>query len=101
MLLDEQYAIDQELGPATLECLDPSWDEAQLEVDLTQGKTRVSLKPVGREGVKLPSDAVFEAVGRLAKLHRDNATDLKKAIYTFRRQADGTWRFETDFHYAP
>ena len=100
-LQDEQYWIDQELGQAALECLKPSWDVAELVVELGQGGTKVSLQPIGASGVGMPSDAVFEAVGKLAKLHRDYATDLQKAKYAFQRRPDGKWSFEADFEYAP
>ena len=98
---DDAYFIDQELGAATLECLDPSWEEAQLVIDLAGGGVRVSLAPVGREGVAMPSDEVYEAVGKLVKYHRDNATDLESAVYTFRRRPDGKWHFVGDFVYPP
>jgi len=98
---DDQYLIDRELGAATLECLDPTWDEAELVIDLSGGGTKVSLAPVGTDGVALPSDEVFVAVGKLIKHHKDEATDLQQATYTFRRRPDGKWSFAADFVYPP
>lgn len=98
---DQQYLIDRELGAATLECLDPTWDEAELVIDLAGGGPKVSLTPVGRDSVALPSDDVFVAVGKLIKLHKDEATDLQRAVYTFRRRPDGKWSFAADFVYPP
>lgn len=98
---DEQYLIDRELGSATLECLDPSWDEAELTIDLSSGGPKVSLAPVGREGLAMPSDDIYVAVGKLLKLHRDEATDLQRAVYTFKRRPDGKWGFAADFVYPP
>jgi len=72
---DEQYLIDRELGSATLACLDPTWDEAELVIDLAGGGPKVSLAPVGRDGLAMPSDDIYVAVGKLLKLHRDEATD--------------------------
>lgn len=98
---DEQYLIDRELGAATLECLEPAWDEAQLTIDLTGGTTRVALVPVGRDGVGMPSDEVYVAVGKLVKLHQDHATELQRATYTFRKRPDGKWSFVGDYVYPP
>lgn len=97
---DQQYLIDRELGAATLECLDPTWDEAELVIELAGGGPKVSLAPVGKDGVVMPSDDVFVAVGKLIKLHKDEATDLQRAVYTFRRRPNGTWSFAADFVYA-
>lgn len=98
---DEQYLIDRELGAATLACLDPSWDEAELVIDLTSGGPKISLTPVGRDGFAVPSDAVYVAVGKLINLHKDEATDLQRAVYTFQKRPDGKWRFAADFVYPP
>lgn len=96
---DEQYLIDRELGTATLACLDPTWDEAELVIDLSGG-TKVSLAPVGGNGFGMPSDEIFVGVGKLIKHHKDEATDLQRAVYTFRRRPDGKWSFAVDFVYG-
>ena len=98
---EDQYLIDRELSAAALECLDPTWHEAELVIDLSGGGTKVSLAPVDGNGFGMPSDEVFVAVGKLRQLHRDEATDLQKAVYTFRRRSDGKWSFAADFAYAP
>jgi hypothetical protein len=98
---DDQYLIDRELSAATLECLDPTWDEAELVIDLSGGGAKVSLAPVDGNGFAMPSDEVYVAVGKLRKLHKDEATDLQRAVYTFRRRPDGKWSFAADFAYLP
>ena len=98
---DEQYLIDRELGTTTLECLDPDWEEAQLTIDLAGGAARVALVPLGQDGVGVPSDEVYAAVGKLLKLHDDHATELVRATYTFRRLPSGKWNFVGDYVYPP
>lgn len=98
-MLDEQYLIDRELGAATLASLDPTWDEAVLVIDLSDGGTKVSLTRGGGYSVGMPSDEVYVAAGKLRKLHTDEGTDLQRAIYTFRQRPDGKWSFATDYVY--
>jgi hypothetical protein len=33
--------------------------------------------------------------------HKDEATDLQRAVYTFQRRPDGKWSFAADFVYPP
>jgi len=98
---DEQYLIDRELGAATLECLDPLWEQAQLTIELAGGAARVALAPLGCDGVGVPSDATYAAIDRLVTLHQEHATELLRATYTFRRRADGKWSFVADYVYLP
>lgn len=96
---DEQYFIDQELGKATLEALDPSWDGAELMIDMTLGKVGVLLRRLGTAEVSVPSNEMDLAIGHLVQHHKDTATGLQRVTYTFRRKPDGKWKFEADFVY--
>lgn len=97
---DDQYFIDRELGQATLACLDPTWDGADLVIDLRTG-VKVSLVRVGADGFGVPSDDVYVAVGKLVQLHKAHATGLQRATYAFRRRSDGKWSFTADYLYPP
>lgn len=96
---DEQYFIDQELGKARLECLDPAWDGAELIVDMTLGKVGVLLRRLGTGEVGVPSDELQLAIGHLVQHHKDTASGVQRITYTFRRKPDGKWKFEADFVY--
>jgi hypothetical protein len=96
---DEQYFIDQEIGKATLECLDPSWDDAELTVDMSLGKVGVLLRRLASNEVGVASDELQLAIGHLVQHHTDTGTGLQRITYTFRRKPDGKWKFEADFIY--
>ncbi len=98
---DEQYLIDTELAAATLECFDPAWTQGELIVDMAGASVQVSLSPIGAGGVGVPSDEVYTAVGKLVQLHRAHATELQRAIYTFRLKSNGKWSYVVDFVYPP
>jgi hypothetical protein len=99
---EEQYAIDQELGAATLECIDPDWDAAELIIDFSKGGgVAVRLARVGKPGLGVPSDEVNEAIGKLVQLHQDHDTEVQRITYNFRRQPSGNWKFVADFVYPP
>ncbi len=96
---DEQYLIDREIGKATLESLDPSWDDAELIVDLSLGKVGLLLRRLSSGEIAVPSDQLQLAVGHLAQHHADTASGLQRIRYVFRRKPDGKWKFEADFVY--
>jgi len=97
---DEQYFIDREIGKATLECLDESWDGAELIVDLSGGKVKVLLQRLQSTEIAAPSDELQLAIGHLQQHHADTGSGLQRITYTFRRKPDGKWKFEADFVYA-
>lgn len=98
---DEQYLIDREIGKATLECLDPAWDGAELVVDMgILGKVGVLLRRLGGIDIGVPSDDLQLAVGHLVQHHTDVGSGLRRITYTFTRKPDGKWKFEADFVYA-
>jgi hypothetical protein len=98
---DEHYLIDRELVEATVKCFDRTWSDAELVVDMAGASVNVSLRPVDRSGVGVPSDEVYEAVGKLVHLHRIHATGLQQAVYRFRLKQDGKWSYVIDFVYPP
>jgi hypothetical protein len=97
---DEQYFIDQEIGKATLASLDPSWDGAELIVDMSVGKVGLLLRRLGGSEIGVPSDELQLAAGHLLQHHTDTASGLQRITYTFRRKPDGKWKFEADFVYG-
>jgi hypothetical protein len=97
---DEQYFIDQEIGKATLESLDRSWDGAELIVDLNVGKAAVLLRRLASTEIGLPSDELQLAIGHLLQHHSDTRSGLKRITYTFHREPNGKWKFEADFVYT-
>jgi hypothetical protein len=96
---DEQYFIDQEIGKATLACLDPAWDGAGLIIDLSTGNVGVLLRRLESADIGVPSDELQLAIGHLVQHHQDTGSELQRVIYTFRRQPTGKWKFEADFTY--
>ncbi|MDF3071449.1 MAG: hypothetical protein K0R38_7050 [Polyangiaceae bacterium] len=96
---DEQYLIDQGIGKATLECLDPAWDAAELVVELGGDTAGLQLRRLGTHEVVAPSDELQLAVGHLLQHHTDTESELQRITYTFRRKPDGKWKFEADFVY--
>lgn len=98
---DDQYFIDQELGKATLACLDSEWEGAELIIDLKGDSVLVQLRRLGRPDVGVPSDEVHAAIGKLVQHHEDTASELERATYTFHRKPDGRWKFVADFVYPP
>jgi hypothetical protein len=98
---DEQYLIDREIGKATLECLDPTWEGAELVVDLgLLDKVGVLLRRLGGAEVGVPSDDLQLAIGHLVQHHTDTRSGLQRIVYTFSRKPDGKWKYEADFVYS-
>lgn len=99
MNLEEQMAIDQEIGQCVLAEVYDDETETELLVDIVGEQYRVAIRTDTRSAI-VPSADLLQAVGALVDLHVRAGTGLAGIAYHYSKNEDGSWSVGTSFQYG-